>query len=145
MRQILIFSTVISYESQLIEKLSREKVESSLEEEYNSEIDGLVVKVMSEKLNKKYGSKITTDQISLIKSYIFSENLNEAKDLAEKIKIKALESLVEYSKSQEGPALEKANEVTLLIENQNIDNLDDDTLTRFLQMTQVVEELGGSK
>jgi len=138
-------STVISYETQLIEKLSREKSDTNIEEEYNSEIDGLVVKVMSEKLNKKYSTKISTDQISLIKSYIFSENLDETKKLAESIKEKALECLAEYSKSQEGHSLEKANEVMSLVESQNIDNLNDETLTRFLQMTQVVEELGGSK
>lgn len=138
-------STVISYESQLIEQLSREKAESSLEEEYNSEIDGLVVKVMSEKLNKKYGSKITTDQISLIKSYIFSDNSNETRELAENIKTKTLECLVEYSKSQEGSILTKTSEVMSLVEGQEVDNLNDETLTRFLQMTQVVEELGGPK
>jgi hypothetical protein len=138
-------STVINYEAQIIENLSRTPETNDIENEYDEQIDPLVVKVMAEKLNRKYGSKMTPDQITLIKTYIFAENKEAARLIAESIKEKALDKLNEYLEGKEESEAQKIQEVMELISSQKSDNLDDETLTRFLQMTQIVQEIEENK
>ena len=138
-------STVINYEAQIIENLSRTPETNDIENEYDEQIDPLVVKVMAEKLNRKYGSKMTPDQITLIKTYIFAENKEAARLIAESIKEKALDKLNEYLVGKEESEAQKIQEVMELISSQKSDNLDDETLTRFLQMTQIVQEIEENK
>jgi len=138
-------STVINYEAQIIENLSRTPETNDIENEYDEQIDPLVVKVMAEKLNRKYGSKMTPDQITLIKTYIFAENKEAARLFAESIKEKALDKLNEYLEGKEESEAQKIQEVMELISSQKSDNLDDETLTRFLQMTQIVQEIEENK
>lgn len=138
-------STVINYEAQIIENLSRTPETNDIENEYDEQIDPLVVKVMAEKLNRKYGSKMSPDQITLIKTYIFAENKEAARLIAESIKEKALDKLNEYLGGKEESEAQKIQEVMELISSQKSDNLDDETLTRFLQMTQIVQEIEENK
>jgi hypothetical protein len=138
-------STVINYEAQIIENLSRAPETNDIENEYDEQIDPLVVKVMAEKLNRKYGSKMTPDQITLIKTYTFAENKEAARLIAESIKEKALDKLNEYLEGKEESEAQKIQEVMELISSQKSDNLDDETLTRFLQMTQIVQEIEENK
>ena len=138
-------STVINYEAQIIENLSRTPETNDIENEYDEQIDPLVVKVMAEKLNRKYGSKMTPDQITLIKTYIFAENKEAARLIAESIKEKALDKLNEYLEGKEESEAQKIQEVMELISSQKSDNLDDETLTRFLQITQIVQEIEENK
>ena len=138
-------STVINYEAQIIENLSRTPETNDIENEYDEQIDPLVVKVMAEKLNRKYGSKMSPDQITLIKTYIFAENKEAARLIAESIKEKALDKLNEYLEGKEESEAQKIQEVMELISSQKSDNLDDETLTRFLQMTQIVQEIEENK
>jgi hypothetical protein len=138
-------STVINYEAQIIENLSRTPETNDIENEYDEQIDPLVVKVMAEKLNRKYGSKMSPDQITLIKTYIFAENKEAARLIAESIKEKALDKLNEYLVGKEESEAQKIQEVMELISSQKSDNLDDETLTRFLQMTQIVQEIEENK
>ena len=138
-------STVINYEAQIIENLSRAPETNDIENEYDEQIDPLVVKVMAEKLNRKYGSKMTPDQITLIKTYIFAENKEAARLIAESIKEKALDKLNEYLDGKEESEAQKIQEVMELISSQKSENLDDETLTRFLQMTQIVQEIEENK
>lgn len=138
-------STVIHYEAQIVENLSRAPEANDIENEYDEQIDPLVVKVMAEKLNRKYGSKMTPDQITLIKTYIFAENKEAARLIAESIKEKALDKLNEYLDGKEESEAQKIQEVMELISSQKSENLDDETLTRFLQMTQIVQEIEENK
>ena len=138
-------STVINYEAQIIENLSRTPETNDIENEYDEQIDPLVVKVMAEKLNRKYGSKMSPDQITLIKTYIFAENKEAARLIAESIKEKALDKLNEYLEGKEESEAQKIQEVMELISSQKSENLDDETLTRFLQMTQIVQEIEENK
>ena len=138
-------STVINYEAQIIENLSRVPEENNIENEYDEQVDPLVVKVMAEKLNRKYESKMTPDQIMLIKTYTFSQDKNEIKLIAESIKEKALAKLNEYVDGKEEDEIQKIQEVIELISNQKSEDLNDEALTRFLQMTQVVQEIEGCK
>lgn len=138
-------STVINYEAQIIENLSRSAEDSDLESEYDEQVDPLVVKVMAEKLNRKYSSKMSSDQMALIKSYIFSENQSQTKMIAESIKEKALNSLSSYLQDKEEHEAKKIQEVIELISGQTSEDLNDETLTRFLQMTQIVQEIEGNQ
>ncbi len=138
-------STVINYESQIVENLSRAPEESDIESEYDEQVDPLVVKVMAEKLNRKYSSKMSTDQMGLIKSYIFSENKDQTRVIAESIKTKALKTLSSYTEGKGAEENEKIQEVIDLINSQTAKELNDETLTRFLQMTQIVQEIEGNQ
>ena len=81
----------------------------------------------------------------MIKTYTFSEDKNEVKLIAESIKEKALAKLNEYIDGKEEDEIQKIQEVIELISNQKSEDLNDEALTRFLQMTQVVQEIEGCK
>ena len=65
--------------------------------------------------------------------------------IAESIKEKALDKLNEYLDGKEESEAQKIQEVMELISSQKSENLDDETLTRFLQMTQIVQEIEENK
>jgi uncharacterized protein YqeY len=88
---------------------------------------------------------MSSDQMALIKSYIFSENHSQTKVIAESIKEKALNSLSSYLQNKEEHEAEKIQEVIDLISGQTPEDLNDETLTRFLQMTQIVQEIEGNQ
>ena len=62
------------YESRVISHLLSEKKITNLKNETNHDIDGLVVKIMTEKINKKYGKSFDKDQRKILKLYAFSES-----------------------------------------------------------------------
>ena len=81
------------YESKVSDYLLEEKIIIDLEDHANPDVDSLVVKIMSEKINEKYDKKFDHDQREILKAYSFSSLAEGSKESL------ALENiLVEVSK-----------------------------------------------
>jgi len=138
------FSRVTLYESKAHEILTKEKTRTTFLNEHDKQVDNLVVKVMTDKYNDKYGKQLTDVQQMLIKQYVFAENGDSTgfRNMLKKIKENVLHDLGVYSGSCENTHVaSKINEVKEDIRSLNINTLDDQTMTRFLTLCDLSEEL----
>ena len=99
---------VVQYESNLINHLTREDEEKELKQ--NESADPLVLKIMIEKFNKKYGDTLTGDQRKILECRLMNNN-EEAVVLMEKVKAKTLESINNFYATLENDYLKKKKEV----------------------------------
>lgn len=137
-------SKVSLYENKVHSILTKEKIEKTLKEEHNKEVDNLVVKLMTEKFNDKYGKQLTEVQQMLVKQYVFAESGDTEgfKQLLNKIQETVLRDLSEYGTTCENKHVaNKINEVKEDIRSLDINTLDDQTMTRFLTLCDLSEEL----
>ena len=132
------------FESKVHTILTTVKEEVSLSEEKNEAVDGLVVKIMTQKFNEKYGRQLNEVQQLLIKQYVFAENGDSTgfKNVLKNIQETVLRDLTEYEISCENKHVSnKITEVKDDIRSLNINTLDDQTMTRFLTLCDLSEEL----
>ena len=138
------FNKITIYENKVHSILTREKIHKTLAEEQDKEVDGLVVKLMTEKFNEKYGKQLTDVQQMLVKQYVFAES-GETKGfqkMLSRIKETVLRDLSEYKSGCENDHVaNKINEVKEDIRALDINTLDDQTMTRFLTLCNLSEEL----
>tara|TARA_R110001583_G_scaffold16272_8_gene66672 strand:- start:8321 stop:9175 length:855 start_codon:yes stop_codon:yes gene_type:complete len=139
------FSRVIQYESVVAQSLLESKVEDlDIEKEANPDVDGLVVKIMTEKINKKYQNRMSEEQRELIREYVFSLSGNEDKILSKLTKTKS-DSLSILEKLQETTInniiLEKIEFVKQKIKNESFDEINDESMSRILTLIQLKKEI----
>jgi len=139
------FSRVIQYESAVAQSLLESKVEDlEIEKEANPDVDGLVVKIMTEKINKKYQNRMSEEQRELIREYVFSLSGNEDKILSKLTKTKS-DSLDILEKLQETTInniiLEKIEFVKQKIKNESFDEINDESMSRILTLIQLKKEI----
>ena len=135
---------VALYESKVHKLLTMAKEDNSFVKEHNKEVDNLVVKVMTEKYNEKYGKQLTDVQQMLVKQYVFAENGDSQgfKSMLNRIKETVLHDLTDYeSECDNKHVANKINEVKEDIRSLDINTLDDQTMTRFLTLCDLSEEL----
>jgi len=144
---------MVILEQSALNHLMKEKVDASLEllvsetKETNSDV--LVERIMTEKINSKY-SNFSASQREILQKYaLYSEN----SDSHDKLKIylnaqkeKSLKSLRNFGKINENSYLSKQ---ISLVENK-IDSLDvtilsDKTISKFLTLTSLVEEINSGE
>ena len=138
------FNKVTLYENKVHQILMRPKENASLMQEHDKEIDNLVVRVMTDKFNDRYGRQLSEVQQMLIKQYIFAENgdSNAFKQTLKHIKEITLRDLTEYqSECENEHVAKKITEVKEDVRSLEIDTLDDQTMTRFLTLCNLSEEL----
>ena len=137
-------SRVTLYESKAHSILLREKKSTKFSDITDKEVDNLVVKVMTDKYNTKYGSQLGELQQVLIKQYVFNEGKNNKafNDVLKRIKQTVLEDLSEYQVVCENAHVsKKIDSVKTDIRSLNINTLDDATMTRFLTLCDLSDEL----
>jgi len=137
-------SRITIFESKAHSILLREKVSTNLSEITDKEVDNLVVKVMTEKYNKKYGSQLGELQRTLIKQYVFNEGKDSKvfNDVLSSIKQTVLQDLSEYQIVCENIHVsKKIDSVKTDIRSLDINTLDDNTMTRFLTLCDLSDEL----
>ena len=135
---------VTLYESKVHAILLKPKQELKLSAERDKKVDNLVIKVMTEKFNKKYSSQLSDLQQLLIKEYVFNENTEGQafKEVLKRIKETVLRDLTEYTSTCDNQIVaNKINEVKGDIRSLDINTLDDQTMTRFLTLCNLSEEL----
>ena len=132
------------YENKAHAILTQPKKKSDLKEHQNKEVDNLVVKVMTEKYNDKYGKQLTDVQQMLIKQYVFAESGDSKgfKSMLKRIQETVINDLIEYQiECDINHVANKINEVKEDIHSLDINTLDDQTMTRFLTLCDLSEEL----
>jgi len=138
------FNRVTLYESKVHSILTSPKQSESILKEHDKEVDNLVVKVMTEKFNDKYGKQLTDVQQVLIKQYVFAESGDTKgfRNMLKRIKETVLRDLVDYqTECDNNHVANKINEVKEDIRSLDINTLDDQTMTRFLTLCDLSEEL----
>ena len=138
------FARVTLFESKVHKILITHNASIVLAEERTPEVDNLVVKVMTEKFNDKYSKQLTEVQQMLIKQYVFSGNGNSEgfKSMLANIKETVIKDLSDYSSGCEnGHVANKINEVKEDVRSLDINTLDDNTMTRFMTLCDLSEEL----
>ena len=136
------------YESKVISHLIEEKDSVSLESEKDADVDGLVVKIMSEKINKKYSQKFDKDQRDILNLYAFSslddgnQNNEKIKNSLQEISEKSLNMLGSLeSKSTNKIVSEKIASVKEKIISESDRSLDDKKVVRFLTLIDLCKEI----
>ena len=141
-------SKVAEYEQFLTEWLMTPREDKyDLEKLKDNNIDALVLRLMSEKVNDKYSKLLNEEQKEIIKNYAFSIENDENGKLREslvKIKEGILSNIKEYvnnDKEKNQYILEKLNKTEEMILNENLEVVDDEVITRFLKYSQLKQEL----
>ncbi len=135
-------STAIKYQKILAENLSKEHVAPEVESD--SSIDPLVVKIMTEKVNQKYGSNLTLEQKEILQSYMLQEGSEDFEEKLSSIKEETLNLLREYESNASSEVVkENITNVEEKIKNLNTSELSDETVKRFLEVSKLKHELMG--
>lgn len=131
---------VVEYEEKLLEwMMSDKKQPPSLNELTTDDISSLTVRVMNEKFEKKWGDKLNETQKALIRDYVHG-SVDER--MLESIKNRAIRGLHRLRESTDSHVLlEKLNDVKGLVESMSIKSLDDAGIVKFMQLTQLYQEL----
>jgi hypothetical protein len=136
------------YEDQLVNWLVSEKAE--LEDQILSEestgVSRLLMKIMTKKLNEKYTGILDEGQKKLLKSYVFSTANNDPAAIKSRlleIKDSLLKKISVYETSSRGNKylFDKLFSARERLLEENINTIDDETVTRFMLYTKLNSEL----
>ena len=138
---------VAQYEDQLMKHLVTEKV-SPADTTITEDTSGtarLLMKVMTKKLNEKYNGVLNEQQKSLIKAYAYSTAAEDQTSIRMKLQeIKSgLIGLIDgyESEVQNDYLKNKLSETKTVLIEENLDSVDDSTVTRFMLYAKLNDEL----
>lgn len=139
--------SLAQYEDTVMKSLVTEKINES--DAYISEDTSgtarLLMKVMTKKLNEKYSGVLNEQQRSLIKSYAYSTASDDQTSIRMKLEEvrKNLVNLInEYSSSLNNDFLkEKLEQTKLGLMQEDLETIDDSTVTRFMLYSRLNDEL----
>ena len=138
---------VAQFEDQVMKMLVTEKVqpEDSTITEDSSGTARLLMKVMSKKLNEKYSGILNEQQKSLIKAYAYStasEDQTSIKLKLQEIKTELVGLIDGYESEVQNDYLKnKLEETKSTLLGENLDLVDDETVTRFMLYSKLRDEL----
>ena len=139
---------MVMYESKVINHLLSEKKQSEiLEEQVDPDVNVLVIKILTEKFNKKYGEKLNEEQKELIKFYVFSleeETQEKLTGFLTELKSQTLDKVIKFKDNTDNNViLEKIDEVKNKINNLPTEEIDDQSISRYLAVSRLSYELTG--
>jgi len=136
------------YETKVCDYLLREEKDTSSDSQVDPDVNSLVVKIMSEKINKKYEEKFNSQQKNLLRLYAFSDN-DKGSDSSLKIEnyittitedtlsmIKNLESTTENQILKE-----KIDVIRHRVIYESSQDLSDQKIVRFLTLIDLCNEI----
>jgi len=138
-------SKVAVYESRIVENLLKEKDTNPQEDKPNSNVDNLVVKILTEKFNKKYNDRLNEEQKEIIKTYVFSISNDDGKsirkmlDMIKETTVCQIDNL--KTTAQSDIILEKISDVRKNIQETNSNEINDTTISKFLLVSKLKHEL----
>ena len=141
-------SKMATYEDHLMRHLVTPKEDNSAT--ITNESSGttrLLMKVMSKKLNEKYGDSLNDHQKSLIKSYAYSTASSDQTSIKMKlneIKTELIDLIDSYVSSPENDAQYikgKLTETKTAILSEDVNGVDDEMVTRFMLYSKLSDEL----
>jgi len=138
---------VAQYEDQLMKHLVTEKV-SPADTTITEDTSGtarLLMKVMTKKLNEKYNGVLNEQQKSLIKAYAYStasEDQTSIRMKLQEIKSGLIGLIDGYESEVQNDYLKnKLSETKTVLIEENLDSVDDSTVTRFMLYAKLNDEL----
>lgn len=144
-------SELVSLEEHVLNRILEEKKKHVIDASNltTDHVDGLVIKIMTEKFNNKYVSILNESQKKIIHLYILSEKneekIKELNVLLENIRKETLKLLKKPAvlETIELPLRKKLNDVSSLLESeyQNIKSFNDDHITFYLSIAKLKEEM----
>ncbi len=133
-------STVVKFEKVLIENLSRPTGEDAdLSPDPN--VDNLVVKVATEKLQSKYNEKFTNEQTSLLRAYAVLQDFEKCADIISEACNKAKSLLEIETEAADDFLSEKIKRAMKNIDELSVRDVCDETITKALQVMDLKIEL----
>ena len=138
---------VAQYEDQIMRYLVTEKtqLEDTTISEETAGSARLLMKVMTKKLNEKYSEILNNQQKSLIKAYAYStasEDQSSIKLKLQEIKLGLIYLLDNYQTTIKNDYLKnKLAETRQTLLEENLEEVDDSTVTRFMIYTKLNDEL----
>ncbi len=141
-------SKTIQFESKVAEwLLNKDKNDAILGESdiKNTDVDSLVVKIMSEKLSKKYSGQLGDLQKHVLNEYVFSlteDKDDRIRDVLCNIKDSTIADLENLKSSTDNSTiLEKIDIVKKKITRENLEKIDDESISRFLVLINLKREI----
>jgi hypothetical protein len=134
------------YEEELVEHLIVPKSQNILDET-KDDVDDLIVSLMSKKVNQKYDGIMSAEQAKLMNAYVYSlknENMTSIRDIIESLRTSTLSLLDEHAEKHKNETgfIEKLTELKQLLSTP-VSYVDDKTLTRYLRITKLKDEIQG--
>jgi hypothetical protein len=136
-------SVVAKFESELHSHLLKEKKLEDIEEMKTTDANNLVVDIMRKKLEEKFGSHLNDKQMTLLREYVFFEE-DESLFLSRlsTVKNEAIKAINTFeSECQNQIILKQIPDVKSSIMSLTEDTADDETLSRYLTLMKITEEL----
>jgi hypothetical protein len=142
-------SDMAQLEEIVLNHILKEKINSTIDASTftNNEVDSLVVKIMTEKFNAKYSSLLNETQKKIVSLYILSQSNKENRenltmllqDLRENtLKVITIPAMTEnFDKSLKN----KLTEVISLLKNNDLNNINDETITFYMSIAKLKEEM----
>jgi len=142
--KILDVTTAIEYQRSLAEHLSRQKNIPSLEDHKSENVDNLVVKLMTDKLNENYDHAVSEEQKTIIREYTLDPTGQSLKTYLAELKASVLEMIEDYGTDKKSEILtEKLSEAKIKIQAESLDDLTDEKIVKFLDVAQLKKTLAG--
>ena len=136
---------VADYENKVCNMLLSEKKDEPLEVLSDGDVSTLTVRLMTEKFNKRYGQQLNDEQQTLIKEYVFSTQHGETKEFKgylNELKESLTAELELYSGNCKNIILnEKMNRVQSAVDSLDASSINDETVSRFLLVSQLKSEI----
>jgi len=139
---------LIEYERKVGVMLLREKVVIDLDDEIErlgaSDSNSLVLKIMTEKINKKYGKDLSANQKEIIRNYaLYSGKEDKKLKVFLEEKRREAEALLENFEEVETNKvlLEKVSNVRSKIQHLSPEKINDESVIKFLTLTKLITEL----
>lgn len=141
---------LVEIEKNVIEWLLCEKEDVNIDREREklaaSDSDRLIVKIMTEKINAKYG-KLLPEQKEIIKNFALYSGNNELRDnlvnYLTECKKNVIESIEKFSALNENKYVgNKIDSVLEKISSLNPEDTTDNSIVKFLTLTNLVSEIG---
>jgi hypothetical protein len=139
-------SRIAKYENQVCQWLIAEKkVPASFLDYHDANVNRLTVKIMMEKFNQKYARDLSGEQGDLIKEYVFCVHNGTRDEFTNYLSSLRDETITELemfvSQSRNHILQEKLDRVKQSISDISISDLSDTTISKFLVISQLKQEL----
>lgn len=150
----IISPDILSVEDKVLNFLCEQKQiaqeDSLLSEQENvfnmKDVDGLVIKIMREKLNEKYSKILTEDQKKILQQYVFEANHQKLQNTLENLRSETIDliskEIIKFSKNlpQEKSGLEK---IKTLLENEYKDTsiINDTNIVFYMTVSKLNDDL----
>lgn len=136
-------SVVAKFETELHSHLLKEKQLQQIEEMKSPDANHLVVDIMRKKLEEKFGSHLNVKQLSLLREYVFSdESKNGFIARLSEIKNETLSAIDKFAQNCSNDVIaSQVPKVREAVSSLSTSTADDETLSRYLTLMKITEEL----